>query len=492
MYMITGNLLLLVIALVGFIFSSASLKGKQGIISYLLGLPVGLFFYILCFIVALVFRNYVSVPFAIILAVSLVMLPILVFCYHRQVWQHIRPRPFLLFVLIFFTSGVVLTYLNILVLSFDSYYMLQVSTFLKGFPIFQHRTFYSITWADYPIFSPMLQTLSLFFNKYYSSTITPLLAGNAAALLFAVIYYALRTHVLCSKKTSLLISVAILALFASSHFIIFQSFYLNGNLFTAIYLFIFFFGYWCYDRTRETGWLIVGTLAILVYAFLRVESTLFTTIFIFLYAFQRDEKITPQVTKAFIVIGVACTLYNIPFLVAAVAGNIMTPSRRVVIVILLNLVILTSIYKHYIPFWLRKLITFPYYGILLFSVITFFVLFSLNFHNASASSMSLFFNLFHKTIWGYTWPILVFAWLVLGFKKEDGFLDSSFLFYVLLLLCLGAIRFVPFRLGWGDSANRMMTHILPLLSFLIALKCGRLSVSKWLQEQKRVPIKWGR
>ncbi len=49
------------------------------------------------------------------------------------------------------------------------------------------------------------------------------------------------------------------------------------------------------------------------------------------------------------------------------------------------------------------------------------------------------------------------------------FLFLSIIGFVMLTMVI-VIERVPYRLGWGDSANRMFTHILPIALFCIALR----------------------
>jgi len=54
------------------------------------------------------------------------------------------------------------------------------------------------------------------------------------------------------------------------------------------------------------------------------------------------------------------------------------------------------------------------------------------------------------------------------FPQEDLFLYGVILFFA-LLLAIVYFR-VPYHTGWGDSANRMVTHILPLGTLFILMK----------------------
>lgn len=83
-------------------------------------------------------------------------------------------------------------------------------------------------------------------------------------------------------------------------------------------------------------------------------------------------------------------------------------------------------------------------------------------------------NLLTTGVWGpVTWllvPALVVA-IAAGptLDREDSWL-LIVLGFVGLVLILGGIREFPFRVGFGDSANRMMIHIVPLVSMFVIAK----------------------
>jgi len=57
------------------------------------------------------------------------------------------------------------------------------------------------------------------------------------------------------------------------------------------------------------------------------------------------------------------------------------------------------------------------------------------------------------------------------FPQEDLFLYGVILFFA-LLLAIVYFR-VPYHTGWGDSANRMFTHILPIVILYVQMKAAQ-------------------
>lgn len=83
-------------------------------------------------------------------------------------------------------------------------------------------------------------------------------------------------------------------------------------------------------------------------------------------------------------------------------------------------------------------------------------------------------NMMTNGIWGPVWWLLVPALLcAIAFgpvlQREGAWLLVIAGFFALVLI-LGGIREFPFRPGFGDSANRMLIHIVPLASAFVVTK----------------------
>ena len=83
-------------------------------------------------------------------------------------------------------------------------------------------------------------------------------------------------------------------------------------------------------------------------------------------------------------------------------------------------------------------------------------------------------NLIATGYWGSFWwtfgPLVVLM-AIFGprLKREDVWLEVLG-GGLLLILLLGVIRSSPYRLGWGDSGNRMLVHLAPLVVMYTVLK----------------------
>jgi hypothetical protein len=78
-------------------------------------------------------------------------------------------------------------------------------------------------------------------------------------------------------------------------------------------------------------------------------------------------------------------------------------------------------------------------------------------------------------LWGTFWlvmPFLVFGAVIVGFNG-DRYMFFGLFTFALIIPLLAYLRGSPFHEGPGDSANRMLMHIVPLLVLVVVLAAGR-------------------
>jgi hypothetical protein len=78
-------------------------------------------------------------------------------------------------------------------------------------------------------------------------------------------------------------------------------------------------------------------------------------------------------------------------------------------------------------------------------------------------------------LWSTFWmvmPVLMAAAVMVGFEK-DRCLLPGLLAFPMIIVILAYLRGSPFHEGPGDSANRMVMHIVPLMTLAIVLSVGR-------------------
>lgn len=84
-------------------------------------------------------------------------------------------------------------------------------------------------------------------------------------------------------------------------------------------------------------------------------------------------------------------------------------------------------------------------------------------------------NMLSTGRWGATWTVAfaVLALSLIAFRSRGLYLTMAFVGgFLLLVFFLGLFR-PPYRIGWGDSANRIVTHLLPVLLMGVVLNLLR-------------------
>lgn len=101
-------------------------------------------------------------------------------------------------------------------------------------------------------------------------------------------------------------------------------------------------------------------------------------------------------------------------------------------------------------------------------------IFAIGWENATglgSSAIALGINLANTGLWGATWWIVIPMAVLSVARLEDDQARGAWLVvtfgFVFLILILGGAREFPYRIGWGDSGNRMMVHVLPTFFLLI-------------------------
>lgn len=83
-------------------------------------------------------------------------------------------------------------------------------------------------------------------------------------------------------------------------------------------------------------------------------------------------------------------------------------------------------------------------------------------------------NAFVDGLWGPWWwmivPMMIVTALVCSPRRTENAWQLVTVGYVVVVACLGGLRQIPYRLGWGDSANRMLVHVAPVLAISLALR----------------------
>jgi hypothetical protein len=303
------------------------------------------------------------------------------------------------------------------------------------------------------------------------------------AFTFILVYYYLSKriigHLLSNQRLVVLLPLLTsLALF-STYFIVYQFFYIHNSLISAGYLFMAVASFWLAAREQNDCWMIPGVVALLGFSLTRNEAPIFSLIFLIL-VISADR--TPHQTRLRTILPYLSlvTLWYTYLLARMGAGTkILNPQKTLVIIAALvaygALVLISKLE------WVQRFLL-PYLPQVMFGglVLMLAVMIIIKPEHMKNSVMVTIKNLFESGGWGITWMLFGFL-LVISFAGPRVPGEQLFFYGIcsFLLLLMGIVFFRnPFRIGWGDSGNRMLTHILPIVVLYVLMKAARSSPEK--------------
>ena len=160
-------------------------------------------------------------------------------------------------------------------------------------------------------------------------------------------------------------------------------------------------------------------------------------------------------------------VWYLSLLLAGASGEILTPAR---LSFLLAFIIIFDIV-------LIGATRFGIGGLLGHAVLFFgpFLILALavNSDSSWASARSFIYNVALYGQWGLVWPsifcvLLVIVLLRIRFSGSLPLMVVT-IGYLYLIILLGLIRQPPYRIGWGDSGNRMLVHVFPSAVVLVSM-----------------------
>lgn len=315
------------------------------------------------------------------------------------------------------------------------------------------------------VFVQLLQSAGVLIGADYLYGLQPFLS-----LIFGFVFIYMAYRIIRHWKASFLwVGLTFVGVF-STYFIIFQMFYLHNNLLSGMYLYITLAAFWLALAEKNINWLEAGLLSLTAFSLLRIEAPLFAVLFLALFIsmgyFSRRELIR--------VIG--------PYLAAMIAWNgfllfnmgkgsyILNPAYSLMIIgalVALGVLLLIMDLD-----WIKKIILPHIVHWISGSLLMVFgtlVAFDPRFN---AYLVVLVEDMAWYGAWGWAWflagGLLLLCTGLPKFPAEKLFTGSFTAFFLLLPIVYS--RNPVYQLNWGDSANRMLTHIFPLLFLYLLMK----------------------
>ncbi|MBN1274309.1 MAG: hypothetical protein JXB26_18770 [Candidatus Aminicenantes bacterium] len=334
--------------------------------------------------------------------------------------------------------------------------------------------------ASSGILTYILHSAPPIFGFDYLYSIFPLMAFFALLLLAVNVYAPEGTSGLFTGGPFLLAILAVIFT-SGSFFFFFNTFFVHSGMPAGVAIFIAVFGLWKRLSTGDTAWNAVAVPSLVFFTLVRIEAPLFT-IFYLVILFSLEEVGFKEKAFYFGAVFLFLGMWSFYLFVSlqdywlTVNKYYMTSERVLMVmgayVLLFVLLFLTrwrlfNRLEKYLPFALVYFLTAGWT----------YVLFT---HGLKVKGdglilqrySNLILNVVREGGWGLLWIALIPLFIAAFFlKKIPGespvvmFIVSFFLFFQPLHLFRGG-----WRQGWGDSGNRMLHHILPVLIFYVFLK----------------------
>ena len=376
----------------------------------------------------------------------------------------------------YFIVAALLRWLNIAIFSYDSFHFVFLAS---GFAHSAHFSHFADLFFSYASFIVSLQGLVQFFGQDYTSSISPLFILCALSYTLLCILMRLRGNKLLAYVAATLLTIISITCIFSPYFVLHQIFYVNNHRFHGCMMFLAVMEICSLATSQEQNaaersnyGLIIFTL-ILGVIFSRIEGPLTATLLLILVAETKKLSGKQFVVKTLLVLsfylGWTLLLSRYRHLSGRVAptGSFITPFRMLELIgpSLLVCGAYSMQYFRRSTFAWRHIVILTLIGALIGHAI------ASPQHYAETVSNSLH-NLLLLVPWGIFWPIAALALCYTLSKARDlreSYVCFVLIAYPLMLLALSAFR-TPYRLGWGDSGNRMMGHLIPFVAYIVIFR----------------------
>lgn len=331
------------------------------------------------------------------------------------------------------------------------------------------------------VFLPLLQSASKMIGIDYLWALQPVFTLNLLALFVYAGLRMLRPYAEGGAPTALrpnrvgavLVGLGALAVCATTY-LVFQSVYIHNNLPSALYWLGALVCLWLSGRENNPFWIIPAAAALLAFSLLRAEAPLFALalLAVFLNTTQLSARFLRRALYPMLAITAAWYLY---LLVHIGQGSFVLDPLKIGLILACLLgfgLLLTILDTGWMQKWLVPHLSEMILILILLGGGALYLWDPQTMHN---STRVLWINMLETGLWGPAWVLLLFLFgLALtrpAFYNARLFNNSLLIFFCALWVL--SSRNQVFQLDWGDSANRMLTHIYPACWLYLAVLFGQ-------------------
>ncbi len=327
--------------------------------------------------------------------------------------------------------------------------------------------------ANYGGYVAIVQSSALFIGADYHHAAAPALALSFLATLI-VAYRRLLLNV--APRSGCVTHWAVLAVAAagSAFMMAVQAFYIHNSLPAAAHLFWFVAAAWFGLVERELQWFRLAAVQLVLFAITRTEAPLFAVLFMLPVLAAPTLPYGSRCLLAGVLAGVVIPWYLRLYTITLPGyAYILTRPRIMTIVAVLAALALVSILSR-MRFMQALLRRGPALAIGA-TALAFCVAVALRPSHLSASAQSIVSNCLLTGSWqGLWWSLMTLLILAAALPRVrfQALISASGLSFFLFMVVLSCFK-NPYRLGWSDSANRMLVMLVPLLLFYCLMRYGR-------------------
>lgn len=463
--MIANTLILLSFFVSGLCFSlkySAAHETKKMYFPYMSGLIWGSLLYVMTFMVVVMMYQgshlllYVWGFFYSITAY-------LLFTTYRK----INLQYFLLSVVTIFCLSIIFYKLSILILSADSFWLVHFSKEL-AMGNFEHGNVVLTMWG---VFLSAIHANSDLLKTYIFYNYMPLMSFSLLLVYLFTLNQVFDSYHFQSqfRKTFLVVSLCLLLL---SNLFIYSFFVIHTGMISALFLFLFSAHWLWYVESQKESHIFFAHVALLGFSLMRIESPLIGFVFLALFLNACNIEIKKKQIFMGSFLGIFFIWYSFLLFHIPMEHDLLGHAE---IKIMLLFCFLGLIFVSLLTLNLfQKIFQYLTQNIILILVLGILGLIAYKPTHMLLSFSHIIQNLFVTGSWGLCWYFLLTVYIYLRYvvkksrlKELDFILIVSGVYFLFTYAIV--ITRVPYRLGEGDSANRMILHIFPLVVFYISV-----------------------
>lgn len=324
------------------------------------------------------------------------------------------------------------------------------------------------------IFIPAIHTAGPLFGFEYTYAIYPMIAIWFLGLFARFCWRIFKLLEIDPGMSVGLVLLGTLTL-ASMPAYIYHGLLVHSNLWAAVLFFIALMALFFYTIEAKRFWLPISSASLAMFAMARPEGIAFALIPLGLFAWRIRQQRKADLLLYFglyLLIAFSWHINSLRIIGIGSGGHL---DGRTILFGLAATLSLWSV--AYLRPRFRK-INFKLANLILTAfVLTLIAVAYIKPDNAIRCLVVLIVNMFEPYLWGVSWFVLGSLLTILTCVskfKERGFFNMAVVAFVFLLLLIGFTKHPP-RFGLGDSLNRMMFHIIPIVLFLVITHLGNLS-----------------